>query len=111
MIEFDTSKFSPDNKRAARVLQLRAQIALNQAQDVLKTVSKEGDAPDFTAVSYFAQYSIGQTSDALKGLEELSNAQSENSTVQILGGIVLQAQDRSEDAISLLSKHQGSLEA
>lgn len=111
VIDFDTSSLSPENNTSARVLQLRAQIALAQAKEVLANIGKEGDAPDFAAVKAFAQYSLGNTSNALSEIENLVSAESENTTVQLLGGTVLQAAGKSEEALSLLSKHQGSLEA
>ena len=111
MIDFDTSSLSPENKIPARILQLRSQIAVGQAKEVLARIGKEGKAPDFTAVKAFAQYSSGSTSNAVAEIEKLAEVESENTTVQILGGSVLQAAGKTEEALSLLSKHQGSLEA
>lgn len=110
MIDFDTTTFSPESKLAARILQFRAQLALGKAREVLKAVSQE-DIVDIQAAEHFAQYYAGQSADALKGFEKLAESQSENSTVQLLAGIVFQAVGRTEEALSLLSKHQGSLEA
>ncbi len=111
VIDFDTSSLSSENKTPARVLQLRAQIAIGEAKDVLASIGKEGNAPDFAAVKLFAQYSLGSTSNAVSEIESLIEAESENTTVQLLGGTVLQAAGKTEEALSLLSKHQGSLEA
>ena len=111
VVEFDISSLSSENKTPARILQIRAQIALGQSTDVLKTISSEGNAPDFIAAKTFAHYSAGQQTEAIKTFEQLAETQSENATVQLLGGIVLQAADKTEEALSLLSKHQGSLEA
>lgn len=47
----------------------------------------------------------------MKTVEELIESSSDNATVQVLGAIVLQLEGRSDEAIALLSKHQGSLEA
>lgn len=58
-----------------------------------------------------AQHVAGDEAEALKGAEELITNHSDNTTTQVLVGTVLQAQGKSEDALSLLSKHQGSLEA
>ena len=44
-------------------------------------------------------------------IEQLIERQSENAAVQLIGGIVLQGAGKTEEALSLLSKHQGSLEA
>ena len=109
--EFDTSSLSSENKIPARILQLRAQIAVGQAKEVLANVGKEGNAPDFAAVKAFAQYSLGSTSNALSDIVKLVETESENTTVQLVGGMVLHAAGKMEEALSLLSKHQGSLEA
>ena len=111
VVDFDTSSLSSANKTPARILQIRAHIALGQSKDVLRNISSEGDSPDFAAAKAFAQYSAGQTMEAIKAVEQLAETQPENATVQLLGGTILQAVDRTEEALSLLSKHQGSLEA
>lgn len=111
MINFDTSSFSAENKIPARVLQLRAQIARGEGEEVLANIKKEGDAPDFSAVKALAQYSLNQAAEAVKDIETLVESQSENATVQLLGGTVLQAAGKTDEALSLLGKHQGSLEA
>ena len=111
VIDFDTSSLSSENKTPARILQLRAQIAIGQAKEVLTITGREGSAPDFAAVKAFAQYSLGSSSDAVSEIEDLIATDSENTTVQLLGGTVLQAAGRTDEALSLLSKHQGSLEA
>lgn len=74
-------------------------------------MKKEGNAPDFVAVKALAQYSTGDVSGAVSEVERLVESQSENPTVQVLGGIVLQGAGKTEEALSLLGKHQGSLEA
>lgn len=111
MIDYDSSSLSAENKTPARILQIRAQIALGQSKEVLKSIASESSAPDFAAAKAFAQYVAGQSAEAIKAIEQLANTESGNATVQVLGGIVLQAADRTEEALSLLSKHQGSLEA
>ncbi|KAK0515966.1 hypothetical protein JMJ35_002000 [Cladonia borealis] len=111
VVEFDTSSLSAENKVPARTLQLRAQIASGQAKEVLANVKQEGNAPDFVAVKALAQYSTGDVSGAVSEVERLVGSQSEHPTVQVLGGIVLQGAGKTEEALSLLGKHQGSLEA
>ena len=111
MIDFDTSSLSSENRLPAKILKYRAQVALGQPQDVLKEISKGGSGPELEAAKCFAQYFAGDSTEAIKGFESLVQTQSENSSVQILGGIVLQANEKTEEALSLLSKHQGSLEA
>lgn len=111
MVDFDTTSLSPENQVPAKVLQYRAQVALGQAKEAHKAVSKEGDGPDYAAVKCFTQYFAGQDSEAIKGIERLAATHSDNSSVQVLGGILLQAAEKTEEALTLLSKHEGSLEA
>ena len=111
VIDFDTSSLSAENAFPARILQLRAQLASGQIDEVLSDIEGETDAPDLAAVEAIAQYNAGRTSDAVRQVEKLASSASDNTTVQILGGTVLQATGKSEEALSLLSKHQGSLEA
>lgn len=93
------------------MLQLRAQIASGHAEQVLASVEKEANAPDFVAVKALAQYATGNASAAIGTAEKLVESASENATVQVLGGTVLQAVGKTEEALALLTKHQGSLEA
>lgn len=84
---------------------------MGQAEEALADLEGEDDASDLAAVKAFARYTIGNTSEALSEVEQLVSSSSENTTVQILGGTVLQAAGKSEEALALLTKHQGSLEA
>ncbi|KAI4139897.1 MAG: hypothetical protein LQ341_004039 [Variospora aurantia] len=110
VLDFDPSSLSKSNVIPARVLKLRAQIASGDAKGAISTVKNES-GPDFAAVKAFAQHTLGDMSTAIKQVEQLVESSSENATVQILGGIVLQLSGRTEEALSLLSKHQGNLEA
>ncbi|KAK4141294.1 coatomer epsilon subunit-domain-containing protein [Dichotomopilus funicola] len=114
VIDFDTSSLSPENALPARVLQLRARIALGQADDVLADIQGETDAhPELAAVAALAELALGRADEAAEKVEKLvqSDAAGENATVQVLGGTVLQAAGKSEEALALLGKHQGSLDA
>ena len=111
VIDFDTGSLSAENALPARVLQLRAQIASGQADEVLADIEGEDDIPDLAAVKALAQYTSGDTFAALKQVEDLAIGSSDNVTVQVVGGTVLQAAGKSEDALALLTKHSGSLEA
>jgi len=91
-------------------LKYRAQIASGQAKTVLERVSKESQ-PEYAAVKALAYYSIGKADQAQQEVDKLLEASSEDPVVQVLGGTVLQALGRAEDALGLLSKHQGNLEA
>lgn len=111
VIDFDKSSLSAENIVPASVLQLRAQVASGQAELVLANVGKQSSAPDFVAVKAFAQYSLGNSAAAIRTIEKLADSESENATVQVLGGTVLQAAGKTDEALALLAKHQGSLEA
>jgi len=110
VIDFDTSGLSPENALPARVLALRAQIALGQAEEVIADVQGE-DEPDLLAVAALAELKAGNESKALKIAEMLAQEKPDNGSVQVLAGTVLQAAGKSEEALALLSQHQGNLEA
>ena len=111
VIDFDTSPLSRENALPARVLQLRAKIANGQAEEAIEEVQGEESTPDLAAVQALAQYNMEDTSAALKKVDHLTETASENGTVQILAGTILQAEGKSEEALALLAKHQGNLEA
>ncbi len=117
MAAFDTSELSsPENQLAARALILRARIALGDAHDVLAELAdddSDDDAarPELEAIAAFAKYVAGDAAEAVEAVEKLAQASSDNAVVQVLGGTVLHGAAKSEDALALLSKHQGSLEA
>ncbi|KAI2620305.1 coatomer epsilon subunit-domain-containing protein [Hypomontagnella submonticulosa] len=110
VIDFDTSALSPENALPTRVLALRARIALGQAEDVIADVRGESE-PELAAVRALAEFSLGKTDAAVKTIEELASSASDNQTVQVIGGTVLQAAGKSEEAIALLSQHTNSLDA
>ncbi|KAE8143288.1 coatomer epsilon subunit-domain-containing protein [Aspergillus pseudotamarii] len=110
VVDFDTSALSSENHLPARVLQLRAKIALGQTDQVLADVDGE-DTPDLAAAKALAQQTAGDSESALKLAQDLAENYPDNGTVQVLGGTVLQAQGLSEEALALLAKHQGNLEA
>lgn len=111
VIDFDRSSLSAENLLPARVLQLRAQIAVGQAEEVLSALEDEDDVPEYCAVKAFTQYTLGNSASALRDVGKLSESASENAVVQVLGAAVLQAEGKTEEALALLTKHQGSLEA
>ncbi|KAI0134468.1 coatomer epsilon subunit-domain-containing protein [Xylariales sp. AK1849] len=110
VVDFDTSAFSAANALPARVLALRARIALGQAEDVFADVQGESE-PELAAVSALAQYNLGKTDAAVKAIEDLAGSAGDNAVVQVVGGTVLQAVGKSEEALALLSQHSGNLEA
>lgn len=107
VVDFDTSAFSPENAIPAKVLVLRSKVALGQAKEVLGEV-KGAKEPEFEAVGALAQQALGKEDDAIKTIEKLAASAGDNTTVQVVGGTVLQAAGKSEEAIALLSQHQGS---
>ncbi|KAM7191464.1 Coatomer epsilon subunit domain containing protein [Naviculisporaceae sp. PSN 640] len=110
VVDFDTSSLSADNALPARVIQLRARIALGQAEDVIADVQGESE-PALQAVGALAEQALGKSDSAVKTIEKLVESASEDAIVQVVGGTVLQAAGKSEEALSLLSKHSGNLEA
>ncbi|KAI0108233.1 coatomer epsilon subunit-domain-containing protein [Daldinia grandis] len=110
VIDFDTSALSSENALPARILTLRARIALGQAEEAIADVQGESE-PELVAVRALAEYSLGKTDAAVQTVEELASSASDNQTVQVLGGTVLQAAGKSEEALALLSQHSGSLDA
>lgn len=107
VVDFDVSSLSPENALPARVLQLRARIALGQAEDVLTEVQGETE-PELEAVGALAEQSLGNNEAAVKAIEKLAETAADNTTVQVVGGTVLQAAAKSEQALALLGRHQGS---
>ena len=111
MIDFDTSKLSSENTLPAQILKYRAQVANGQTKAVLEALDREANIPDYAAVRALTLYNLGKSSQAEGEAERLAETAAENPTVQVLAGTVLQAVGKSEEALTLLSKHQGSLEA
>lgn len=78
------------------------------------TAELEGEAddvPDLGVLKAYAEYAQGNTEEAIKAIEAFVESSSDNATVQVIGATVLHSEGRSEEALSLLSKQQGSLEA
>lgn len=107
VVDFDTSSFSPDNALPARVLVLRARLALGQAEDVLSEVKGESE-PELQAIGALAESNLGKTDSAVETIEKLATSAADNTTVQVIGGTVLQAAGKSEEALAILTQHQGS---
>jgi coatomer subunit epsilon len=107
VVDFDTASLSPENALPARVLQLRAQIALGHAKEVLAEIRGES-SPDLEAVAALAQFQLGNAQEAVAAVEKLVESSGDNTAVQVVGGTVLQAAGKTEEALALLSQHQGS---
>ncbi|KAF1918487.1 coatomer epsilon subunit-domain-containing protein [Ampelomyces quisqualis] len=109
VLDFDTSSFSSSNALPVRVLQLRSKIALGHAKDVSAELASE-QTPDLIAVKLLADQEQGK--DVISQAKKLAEQHGqENLNVQLLGGIVLEKAGETEEALALLSKHQGSLDA
>lgn len=109
-IDFDTAGLSAENKLPARIISLRAQIALGQAEDVIADVQGEQE-PELLAVGALAELKAGNVGKAVKVAEKLASETGDNASVQVLAGTVLQAAGKSEEALALLSQHQGNRES
>ncbi|CAP72736.1 uncharacterized protein PODANS_2_1660 [Podospora anserina S mat+] len=110
VVDYDVSTLSSENELPARVLQLRARIALGQAEDALADVTGEKE-PELQAIAALAEQALGNGDKAVGIIEKLAESAADNTTVQVVGGTVLQAAGKSEEALALLSQHQGSLDA
>lgn len=109
VLDFDTSSFSSSNALPVRVLQLRSKIALGQAKDVASELASE-KTPALIAVKLLADLELGK--DVLSQTKKLAEQHGQETlTVQLLGGIILERAGEKEEALALLSKHQGSLDA
>ncbi|KAF2470123.1 coatomer subunit epsilon [Lindgomyces ingoldianus] len=109
VLDFDTSSLSTANALPARVLKLRSQIALGRSKEVAKELNGE-KTPDLVAVKLLAEYLDGKdVVEAAKKLAEQNG--SENLTVQLCVGMILARAGEVDEALALLSKHQGSLDA
>lgn len=110
VIDYDTSSLSESNALPARIFALRAQIALGDAESVIAEV-KSAKEPELQAVGALADLAVGNTQGAARIAEKLAATSADNSTVQVLCGTVLQAEGLTEEALALLSKHQGNRES
>ncbi|KAF8436383.1 coatomer epsilon subunit-domain-containing protein [Terfezia claveryi] len=110
VIEHNSSALAPENVIKAQVYKYRARIALGEAEEVSAELEGE-DSPELAAVKALAVYTTGNTSVAAADIARLISSSSNNGTVQVIGGIILHLEGKSDDAVALLSKHQGNLEA
>jgi len=111
VVESDVSTLSSSNTIPARVLILRSRIAIGEAEDVIAELEGEEDTPDYAAVKAFANFHTEELETAIEEIEALAQSSPDNATVQIIGGILLQRAGKTDEALALLSQHQGSLEA
>ena len=111
--DYSTSDFSSSNHLPVQILQYRAQCALGQYDEVIGSIS-DADAqrtPDLAAVRVYASYLQKPSEGAVTEAQRLAEKKGDNLTVQLLASTVLAREGKYEDALALLSKHQGSLDA
>lgn len=116
--DYSPSDFSPSNHLAVQILQYRSQCALGQYDDVIASIS-DSDAkstPDLAAARLYASYllALQQGKDgeaAVVEAEKLAESSGDNLSVQLLVGTILARSGRQDQALTLLSKHTGSLDA
>ena len=80
----------------------------------MKEVKGQESTPDFAAVAVLAEYRKRKSKDVsaiVEKAKELAKAQADNLNVELCCGIVLADAGLTEDALTLLAKHQGSLDA
>lgn len=113
VVEFDTSAFSETNALPSRILKLRARIQLGQIEEVISEVKNEAASnTDIQAVLILARH-IQKPSDQsiIENAATLAAKNGENLSVELLCGTVLANAGRKDEALALLAKHQGSLDA
>lgn len=108
--DFEASSFSESNRLAVQVLQSRAQCALGHYDEAIAS-TKSADSPDLQAVRTYATYLKDGSDKAVADAEKLSEDAGDNLTVQLLCGTVLARAGKPEQAVALLNRHQGSLDA
>ncbi|KAL1387648.1 coatomer epsilon subunit-domain-containing protein [Phyllosticta capitalensis] len=114
VIDFDTSSLSSSNALPARILKLRARLALGQYDAVIEEANAEPRVSDLQAAKALALYlqdaeKNGQA--AVAAAQKLAGEAGDNLSVQLLAGSVLANAGLTEEALSLLARHQGSLDA
>ncbi|KAL0254553.1 hypothetical protein SLS55_010030 [Diplodia seriata] len=112
VVDFDTSAFSSANALPAQVLKLRARLALGEHDAVAAEAAASPGVPDLQAAGALAA-SLKNHADekAVATAQELAASAGDNLSVQLLAGTVLANAGLTEEALALLAKHQGSLDA
>ena len=113
VVDFDTSAFAETNTLQARILKLRAHIQLGQADRVISELNSEAESnPDLNAVRILAQHTQKPSDQSIiEKAATLAKSNGQNLTVQLLCGTMLANAGRKDEALALLAKHQGSLDA
>lgn len=114
--DFTPDDFSPSNALPVRILQYRAQCALGQYDEVLSSItpSETSSTPDLAATKIYAtflQSGADAESSTVAEAGKLADSDGDNLTVELLCGTVLARAGKAEQAVALLQRHQGSLDA
>jgi coatomer subunit epsilon len=96
----------------AQLYKYRAQIELGQSTVVASELGGSGSTgAGFEAVKAYAEYRSGEKEKAMEDLAELIEADGDDDTVQVIGGTMLFAEGKVDEALELLSRHENNLEA
>lgn len=95
------------------ILKYRAQIALGDCDAVLTNPAiRNANSPDAQAVKLLAQYTKGGSEEKSKDAAlTLAKKEAENVTVLVCCGTVLAGCGAYQEAVEVLGRHQGSLDA
>jgi coatomer protein complex subunit epsilon len=110
VISTDVSRYSDEGKVKAQVLIYRAKIQVGKANEVIQELEKKKGVVDFEIVKAYAEYQKNSKNKALSTVEEIISKHKDNGTVQFIGGLVLISEGKYDEALQLLSNHEGSLE-
>lgn len=111
VISFDASSLSSTNQLSARLLQLRSKLALSQYDEVISDLEGEDDEIDLAAVKAFAVYLRDHSDASIAEMERLGAEKGGNGTVLLLVGTCLAREGRETEALGVLGRHEGSLDA
>jgi coatomer protein complex subunit epsilon len=113
--DFTPTDFSESNRLPVTVLQHRARCELGQAPQVLSAISSSeaSQSPDLAAVRLYASFVAknAQNEQAVTEAERLAESHGDNLTVQLLCGTILARAGKAEQALAVLGRHEGSLDA
>lgn len=81
---------------------------------MLSAIKKDADSsPDLAAIKVLAEYlkNTDAGEDAVSKAQKLAGESGDNLTVQLCAGTVLAREGLTEEALAVLGKHEGSLDA
>ncbi|CCU76473.1 unnamed protein product [Blumeria hordei] len=107
VLDYQISDLSPEHKSQAKVLALRAQIALGNVDEVWEKVKDETE-PDLVALRAFIQVMKGDEAEAVTTIQDLGRVEG---PALVLAALVMHRAGKSDAALDILGAHQGDLEA